>query len=102
MEQRLLGVYMFYYAKTAQDPKFKLEDPREYTEENRLKVRFDPEKYKEGHPHDELSTWDRIRLSNGYDITEEKSAWDEIRVNRFIKCEKKFSTKQHVADFSNT
>lgn len=79
MEQRLLGVYMFYYAKTAQDPKFKLEDPREYTEENRLKVRFDPEKYKEGHPHDELSTWDRIRLSNGYDITEEKSAWDEIR-----------------------
>ena len=52
-----VGVYMFYYAKTAQDPKFKLEDPREYTEENRLKVRFDPEKYKEGHPHDELSTW---------------------------------------------
>lgn len=79
MEQRLLGVYMFYYAKTAQDPKFKLEDPREYTEENRLKVRFDPEKYREGHPQ-ELSTWDRIRLSNGYDITEEKkTAWDDIR-----------------------
>ena len=41
-----VGVYMFYYAKTAQDPKFKLEDPREYTEENRLKVRFDPENIK--------------------------------------------------------
>ena len=62
MEQRLLGCICFIMPRRPRIQSLSWKIP-EYTE-NRLKVRFDQRKY-EGHPHDELSTWDRIRLSMG-------------------------------------
>lgn len=72
MERNLLGLYLLYYARSSQDPSERLPDPRKYTADQ---VRFDPEKYKqvEGPDH-VLTTWDRIRLNNGLDITKDDSS----------------------------
>lgn len=83
MDRNLLGIYLLYYAKSSQDPLERVPDPRSFTADQ---VRFDPEKYKRAEgPDHVLTTWDRIRLNNGLDITatteepKSGSAWDEIR-----------------------
>ncbi|RCK65057.1 hypothetical protein Cantr_00998 [Candida viswanathii] len=83
MERYRLGIYMFYYTRSAQDPAVTLPDPRTFTSDM-AQVRFDPERYKQAEgPDHVLTTWDKIRLSNGLDITPEESkpasAWDEVR-----------------------
>ncbi|KAI5960021.1 hypothetical protein KGF57_001965 [Candida theae] len=97
MEWHNIGAFYYYYLKSSKDPKYKLQDPRTVTvdpatrrvvEPSPDKVSFDPQVYKEKefhqregtnvingvglNDHHNLSHWDKIRLANGFDVTEDE------------------------------
>lgn len=98
MEWHNVGAFYYYYLKSSKDPKYKLQDPRTVTVDPKArriiepspdKVSFDPQVYKEKeyhqrdgganfvnsvglNDHHNLSHWDKIRLANGFDVTEDE------------------------------
>ncbi|CCG21965.1 hypothetical protein CORT_0B02500 [Candida orthopsilosis Co 90-125] len=97
MEWHNVGAFYYYYLKSSKDPKYKLQDPRTVTidpkarrviEPSPDKVSFDPQVYKEKefhqkdganfvngvglNEHHNLSHWDKIRLANGFDVTQDE------------------------------
>ncbi|CAI5760098.1 unnamed protein product [Candida verbasci] len=77
--------FYFYYSRSSKNPAFKLKDPRSY---NPNEVMFDKETYEKqkekenGHfldnSHD-LTSWDKIRLASGFDITDENKDDSNLR-----------------------
>ncbi|KAI5970821.1 hypothetical protein CANMA_000109 [Candida margitis] len=99
MEWHNVGAFYYYYLKSSKDPKYKLKDPRAVSVDPKTrrivepspdKVSFDPQVYKEKEFHNDhregtnfvngvglnehhnLSHWDKIRLANGFDVTDDE------------------------------
>ncbi|CUM64828.1 uncharacterized protein PRCAT00002443001 [Priceomyces carsonii] len=78
MDYHQASLFYVYYRRTADNPSFIISDPRNFTEKTLHEVHFAPPKHKNQHytsalgiGHDGYdaagsSTWERIRLANGF------------------------------------
>lgn len=93
MDYHQAGLFFLYFKKTAEDPTYKLKDPRKVTMESLHEVRYHPSKDSHGPP--DHTKWEKIRKENGFvDPLQNNTSDDDNKTNDQNEFTKGFDDNQ--------